>query len=660
MLQGVKVLQGRPESPCAFGSRVTLSTSFAVELDVSGAADDAARCAAGELLRESGQNRRWSGGENGRVWRSWAVWGLVLAVFGWHVPLRPVGAQEAGRVVADERIDRVMDSDPTLKVPKLELYVPEDLKPLWLRALRRPESELRRLAADSAALAHRRGLRDLSDFHAPLVACMTDAQSGPDVQRAAAHALVVLEAKAYAEPLAKATEKGGMSMALTVEPALAAWDYQPYRSVWRARLSRPGVERTRLLLAIEGLGTVRDTDSLAGLRELVFTQLEPMSVRLAAARAAARIADEGLVGDARKLTQQGVDRKQRNLRILAVELLAQHRGTETEALLQELAVDPESVVAGEAVRRLFEIDPQLVYPFSAQLITQRDVNLRRVGAESLLHQGDLAAIPLLATLLDDENPSLRQAVTTGLIRLGSMPSLQAEVIAQSSQVLGRDAWRGIEQATIVLIELDHQPAGERLVELLNHPRHEAAVAAAWGLRRLAIPAHLPAMLAHAQQLRGEFTQPNFPHYLRAVAQFSQLFQAFGLQRYREAEPLMRQFIPKDFGLGDEARAAAIWALGYLYEDAAPADLTEAFAARLSDVNSPLPEVHDVRLMSAVSLGRMKSLGVVETLQRFRRDEGPAPVGLACSWSLERITGNPHPAPPDSRTPLRDWFLVPIE
>lgn len=660
MLRGEKVLQGQPEYPFAIGSRVTLPTRFVVAPVISAAADDAPACPADLSLRKPGQNRRSSGGESERGGRSWAVCGLVLAMFGWSWLPPPVGAQEAGRIVADPRIDRVMYSDPMLKVPKVELYVPEDLKPLWLQALRRPESELRRLAADSAALAHQRGLRDLSDFHAPLVACMTDAQSGPDVRRAAAHALIVLEAKAYAETLAQATEKGGMSMALTVEPALAAWDYQPYRSVWRARLRRPGVERTQLLLAIDALGTVRDGDSLAGLRELVFTQLEPMSVRLAAARAAARMAGEGLVDDARKLRQLGVDQKERNLRILAVELLAQHRDAQTVALLQELAVDPESVVAGQAVRRLFELDPKLIYPFSAQLITQRDVNLRRVGAESLLHQGDLAAIPPLVTLLDDENPSLRQAVTTGLIRLGSTPSLQAEVIAQSSQVLGRDSWRGIEQATIVLIELDHQPAGERLVQLLNHPRHEAAVAAAWGLRRLAIPAHLPAMLAHAQQLRGEFTQPSFPHYLRAVAQFSQLFQAFGLQRYREAEPLMRQFIPKDFLLGDEARGAAIWALGYLYEDAAPADLTEAFAARLSDVNSPLPEVHDVRLMSAVSLGRMKSLGVVETLQRFRRDEGPAPVGLACSWSLERITGNPHPAPPDSRTPVRDWFLVPIE
>ena len=571
---------------------------------------------------------------------------------------RPLWGQEAN-LVADARIDRIMYADPKLVIPKVELFVPEDLKPLWLQALRRPDAELRRLAADSAVLAYRRGLREMNDFHASLAACLTDPQSQPDVRRAAAHALVVIQAKAYAESLAKEAERGGLDLALTVEPALAEWDYQPYRAVWRERLGREGIERHRLLLAIDGLGRVRDTDSFAGLRSFIFDARQPFSVRLSAVRAAAQIATEGLVEDADQLIQAS-STDQRLGRILAVELLTQHRDPAAVALLQKLAVDSESVVAGKALRRLFELDPKLVQPFAAQIMTHRDVNLRRVAAETLANQGDLAAIPLLASLLDDENPGLRQSVTTALVQLGSMPSLQMEVITQCTQILGRDSWRGIEQAAIVLVELDHQPAGVRFVELLNHPRQEAAVAAAWGLRRLAISEHLPAMLAHAQKMRTEFTQPSFPYYTRAVAQLSQLFQAFGLQRYREAEPLMRQFIPKDFLLGDEARGAAIWALGYLYEDAAPADLSEAFEARLADVNSPLPEVPDVRLMSAVSLGRMKSPGVVETLKRFHRDEGPAPIGLACGWALERITGKSYPVPADVRTPLRDWFLVPID
>ena len=37
------------------------------------------------------------------------------------------------------------------------------------------------------------------------------------------------------------------------------------------------------------------------------------------------------------------------------------------------------------------------------------------------------------------------------------------VIAQTSRILASDQWRGQEQATILLTELDHKPAAQRLV-----------------------------------------------------------------------------------------------------------------------------------------------------------------------------------------------------
>ena len=58
----------------------------------------------------------------------------------------------------DEVIDSPMYADPALPAPDVVLTVPERAKELWLRALERPEAEMRYRAAAAIARA-RRGRR---------------------------------------------------------------------------------------------------------------------------------------------------------------------------------------------------------------------------------------------------------------------------------------------------------------------------------------------------------------------------------------------------------------------------------------------------------------------------------------------------------------------
>jgi len=558
------------------------------------------------------------------------------------------------------QIDSVMYVDPTLTPPGVRLSIRPELKAMWLEALARPEADLQRLAADTFALASQRGMRDLNDVHAPLVERLIDADSDPDVRRAAAHALVVLDARDRAPELAAAADGGGLALAQVIEPAMAAWDYAPFRQRWLGRLQAVGGVQPELLsLAIDGLATVGETSAIGALTTLALEPRQPAHVRLAAARAAARLDSTGLADEARQLADDGPTHGLLG-RILAAELLAAHDDADSVALLLELAADDEPAVAGNALRRLFEIDPLLVRPLAAAAVANRDVNVRRVGVSSLVEQATPESVSQLALLLDDVNPSLRRRVAGSLVGLAGEDALRPTVIEESTQMLATDRWRGLEQATVVLIHLDHKPAGARLVELLGHPRPEVAIAAAWGLRRLELPEHLPAMLAHAQHLHQQFTQAGHVVTTGEIRQASQLFQAFGTMRFADADALLRLFVPKNFGLGEESRAAAVWALGYLYEDAAPEDLIRAFDSRLSDTSSPTPESGEVRRMAAVSLGRINAEAALPTLKRFQQEEGPSHVGLACSWSVERITGEPQPEYSDFLLPLMDWFIAPAQ
>src|SRR5919197_2589918 len=80
--------------------------------------------------------------------------------------LRPIGllpglvcllaAAPPARAV-DEVLDSVMYTDPDVPLARVVKVFPQQMTSLWLRALERPENDLKCQAAAAIALAHRRG-----------------------------------------------------------------------------------------------------------------------------------------------------------------------------------------------------------------------------------------------------------------------------------------------------------------------------------------------------------------------------------------------------------------------------------------------------------------------------------------------------------------------
>jgi HEAT repeat protein len=518
-----------------------------------------------------------------------------------------------------------MFHDPELKPLGSRIVFYDNLRPLWFAALSDDDPELRRLAADSIAIAHRKGMRGLEEAEGDLVKLLQREDSDPRMRRAAAKALVAIDARNAADVLAQHLPDADAQYAQAVEPALARWDYRPMVEQWLSRLEEPATGRVRLLLAIQCLVVVNEQSAR--------DQLVAMAV------------------DPNALATLRVDR------LVGTTLLRRHSSEQAIELLQRSVVDQAPTVAGLALRILFEIDPQLVLEHAPQGIHHSDVNIRRVCAEALVVRADEGAIESLASLLDDPHRELRRYISDQLIKLAASDELRKTVIAEASKVAAADRWRGLEQAMSILGTLDHEPSARRMLELLHHKRPEVVFAAAWALREIAVAEVLPEMLEYASDLSDTLIAGLAPH-AGIDLQVAQLCQAFGEQRYTAAEPLLRKLVPK-FPLAENARSGAIWALGLLHEGKAPPDLPAQLEQRLADLSALFPESRMVKSMSAITLARMQSLSALPTLRKFSMD-GKGDPALACVWAIEHLTK--EKLPPIAATDVADlnWFLVPIE
>jgi hypothetical protein len=574
-------------------------------------------------------------------------------------------AQEMPETLFDDVIDSPMYQAPALPVPAIVRVFPENAK-LWLKSLERPETDMRYKAAEAIALARRQGMRGLETTIVPLQAAFKRSDQDAAVRLAIAEALIALEARDTADSFLSHARSGSVEMRNIVEPALARWHYQPAREMWLERLKDPATPARSLVLAVRGLVAVRDPRATDPLRQLLLSEGAPGFVRVEAARALAQLRHEGLEAEAERLagstSRQGIAG-----RLAAVALLTQHRGDRAVTVLQRLLMDSEAAVAAAAVARLLEIDAGLLTDKSEYLMAHSDAKLRRYAVEVLARFPSAANVRRLGDRLGDSHTEVRRHARRALHESAAKKELLTAVIAEGERMLASDRWQALEQAIILLAQLQHKAVASRLMELLSYDRPEVCLTAAWGLRKLAVPETLSpaARYADAQRQRvlngmkrGE--HPAVPEKV-VEYQLAQLNQLLGEQRYRPADTVLRGFIPKRVPLRlTEARVAAIWSLGLIHDGTKVADLAADLEARLTErPRPPPPEDARVRAMSAISLGRLRA--ALPTLRKFCPTQQASQDRLtnACGWAIEQITGErlrmALPVSVKGR-----WFLEPNE
>ena len=561
-------------------------------------------------------------------------------------------------VSGDEiRVSYLMGTDPLIQIPPITWRLNDGLIPLWRQALARPEAEYQLRVSESVARAHSEGLDGMDAFEPDLIRIVSAESTHPAARFAAARALIVLDARDAAESLFQASRDFGGEFRMLIEPALARWDYRPPRALWLQRLANPRTGRRELILAAECAAQVHDPDALPQLLEIARRPEGPADIRLATARAAGQIADSGLEDHAAEFTAAAsgsiVDR------LCAVALLTRHSSPAARQKLIQLAGDAEPSIAAAALELLLAIDPELVLPLVESTLESFDANVRLRGAEAYIALPTPDRISVLANVLDDPHPEVRETVCEALYEHAAQPELDAAVRESVVRVLERESWRGQEQAALLLAALDHEPAAPRMIELLESDRPEVMIATAWGLRVLAIPETAPALLDVADRqtvarLAGEVDA------LAVDIQVAHLFEALGLLEYQAAGSLLRRYVPKSLDYGEDSRGAAVWALGHLHAGEPDDELAAQLMGRVTDNGIP-PELEIVQLMSIVSIGRMQATSQLSALRgRIGPTVDHGVWDYITHWAIQQMADDEIPLAPPVVVIRDGWFLEPLK
>ncbi len=586
----------------------------------------------------------------------------LIAVVSVTPGVPPAGAQDPGDVVPGRfrEYDMLMKQRPALEFfKKKELGFPAGLQELWMKALKRPDPELQRLVIDSMAMAYAQNLQGLESAVGELVTLAAADNQDLDVLRAAVQTLVVLDVREHQELFARLATEKGAPISEIVEPALAKWRSRVMQEDWVSRVETQAASPSQIILAMNGIGELKAVQARDALQTLTKNSSALRRLRMTAARTLGKVDPGGQVELAKQILAQRSRPEALNA-LLALAAVEADDSAGSIAVLEGLVKNENSAVQSEALEHLYRIDPELLVPFIDELVESRDANVRWWCARTLVAGRDVQRVPTLSNLLNDLNPGLRRFVSRSLVEFCDSEDLRPAVIAETERVLAGNQWRGCEQACVVLGRRVYKPSAERMVELLGHPRGDVQVAAAWGLTQLRVAKTLPDILDHAESTFQGLVSKQLSESAPGVTlHLGHIFNAFGDQEYQPAEPLMRKFVPKSYDYGEFSRSAAVWALGMLHQGDADSDLVPILTERLLDDGGEMPEMDWVRIMSAVSLGRMKATSAVDSLQGYAGDTDL--VGSASRWAVEQITGMPVPLPTlrDTSNTKDQWFLTPL-
>ncbi len=574
------------------------------------------------------------------------------------------GGRGSAATRAGDGIDQPMNRQPLLpKLQTTETYDSAYLV-LWRQALAEHSVQVRCHVCEALAQAGRAKFPGLTLFMATLENFAAGRAEKPVLRQSAVQALAAINNPSAAPALLQAEKRGGVDVALAADRALVRWHYQPAVQWWRSRLLNRHVAALVEISAITSIANMPAPQAISQLRQLVLNASTDIRIRLAAARALARLHAKGVVGMANKLPGEHLpDAMEPDL--IAVWLVSDGHNAPQQNILSTLARNKNLAVRVIAVRCLLRANWHALTPDTQTLAQARNSTIRILAARLARREKNVA---VLARLLNDVRRPVRWYARDALVRLGRQTHLDATTEHVLMKLLTVDHPRQQRQAALALGMLNYRPAAGALLRLLREKLHPGVrLGALVALRRLAVPDTLAPLFIYAKHdaaISRRMAGPNKRVQAATAKEFricndelAQLLQLFGKTRYRSASALLAKFIPKKSPYGTTARAAAIWALGKINAGDKHSPLVGLFQGRLADQSMLDPEAPAVRQMSAISLARLGSVASLSELQEFFAEAPTSDIGLACRWAIGKLTGK-MPARPMFPMEFRSNFIAP--
>ena len=581
-------------------------------------------------------------------------------------PRTPEGSRAPDNEIVEPEL--LWRRDPRLRMPARIRRVPASFLQLWTEALAGPEYELRRDGAMNITRAHSEGYLDGSTAADALANALDDASSPRSVIVEISRALIALDARSSSAKFKELLDAGpGMQFEMIVEPSLARWGNADMFLVWKQRLTAGDVPRYRRLLAIRSIGNLPRTMTTdeklhAELASLVSSGRDN-GIRLEAARALGQVQRSGLEHLAEQLLFPTGTASQTEV-LAGVYLLLHHESELSEKLFRRTltaSLDDlrKAPIARLVWRRLLERNVAELSAFVPKASVHSDPEVRRVAIDTLVQFPSEEQIALLGNVLDDEHPEIRRAARHALLTLSGDYSLKPVAIEAGLAAIARSSWREQEQAIVLLAMLNQSQTADRLLELINSPRPEVAIAAAWGLRKLNVAGKLELLLTIAEAM-DRLIADGQELRLDQLIVLAHVFEALGRGKYKPAIPLLKRWIPKaaprvNF---NTPRSWRFGSLGWLVKDSKDVMLARQLKDRFVDVLSPIPESAAARFAAGIALGRIGAVEFAPELKAFA-ERGNGEPDLAAAWAVERLTGERFPRPKPEIDEGAPWSVVPL-
>lgn len=550
-------------------------------------------------------------------------------------------------------------TDPLIKYGPATARLTQPYLTLWIEALGNSQVDLQREAAIAIASAHRQRFLDCTAAVDALLRLLEREETHPVVKANVARALVTIDARQSSSALMRALGTS-RQLASIAEPALARWDHKPMRDVWLERIqSGKPFTRLEMQLAVECLGVVREARAASKLEQFVRDRRQSPNLRIAAAKAMGSVHRDGLEALADELFKSPgptgrVDR------LAAVNLLWHHESETSANVLVAIGQHSDAVAAGFAWTKVLQREPAQLLELVPNTLKRRDAKLRGLAVQTLANAPSASAVGMLGPALNDAHPDVRTSARRLLHDFAENHQLEVEVLAAIDDQLKNAKWMGLEQAARLAGELDHEPASDRLLQLVKHKRPEVATVAAWALRKLDKAENLPRILTLLTQLdRNMESGKEFE--LADQTAMAHLFEALGQANYQPALELALKWVPKSASRYPmyDVRPSAVWVAGKLKTGSKDAGLANQLYARMIDQALVDPELVNVKYASAIAMGRIGSDVKVKQIRVLAPAPLNGPVSLGTAWAISKLTGEPMlPIDKLVDTP-GDWFLRPI-
>lgn len=421
-----------------------------------------------------------------------------------------------------------------------------------------------------------------------------------------------------------------------VEPKLVEWKSDVALGLWRERLSghvsglNHVADQNQVLVAVEGIAAVGNETDRPLLESLLGSERTLMPVKFAASKALGELVSSDLESLARETLDSGLAHAELN----AANLLSQHSSDAAQQMLVEILGKTSAPAHWIAYQTLATAFPKKARELADKMILHADNQVRRVAVQVADANEDRASLELQASALSDRNVGVRRLVRENLTRKGQNPEWKSVVDEAIDAHLAGDRFEGVEQAILLAVALKENERARTFIQLLEHPRIEVSIRAAWALQAIELEqdslAEIFEICKITTQRLVSKERVEFPEEARTAF----LFEAIGRHAYEPALETLLLYVPKqDQQMRQQIRASAIYALGYICTDQEQAALVKQLGQRMNDNNPNEPESMLVKYACSIALGRIGNRDCIPDLQRANDDY---PLTLGTAWSLEKF------------------------